>query len=143
VIGVLNAPTRECMPKRKPVVLVVEDEPIIRTGAVHFVSDAGFEAIEASSADEAIRILEARPGVHLVFTDIGLPGTMDGLRLAHYIAGRWPPVKLVVASGNMVVEQSHLPAGAKFSPKPYQHSAIVKALVEMPSPPNRPSLSGA
>jgi two-component system, response regulator PdtaR len=131
------------MSRGKPVVLVVEDEPIIRMGAVSFVADAGFEAIEADNADEAIRILEARTDIHLVFTDIGLPGTMDGLKLAHYIAGRWPPVKLVVASGNMVVEQSQLPAGAKFFPKPYQHGAIVRALIEMLSPPNRPSLSGA
>jgi two-component system, response regulator PdtaR len=131
------------MPKRKPIVLVVEDEPIIRMGALDFVSAAGFEALEASSADEAIRILEARSDIHLVFTDVGMPGTMDGVKLAHYIAGRWPPVKLVVASGNLIDEQSQLPAGAKFFPKPYQDSVIVEALIQMLSPPNRASLSGA
>jgi two-component system, response regulator PdtaR len=131
------------MPKRKPVVLVVEDEPIIRMGALDFVSAAGFEALEASSADEAIRILEARSDIHLVFTDVGMPGTMDGVKLAHYIAGRWPPVKLVVASGNVVVEQSQLPAGAKFFRKPYRHSVIVEALMEMLSTPNPPWMSGA
>jgi two-component system, response regulator PdtaR len=131
------------MPKRKPVVLVVEDEPIIRMGALDFVSAAGFEALEASSADEAIRILEARSDIHLVFTDVGMPGTMDGVKLAQYIAGRWPPVKLVVASGNVVVEQSQLPAGAKFFRKPYRHSVIVEALMEMLSTPNPPWMSGA
>jgi CheY-like chemotaxis protein len=131
------------MPKRKPVVLVVEDEPIVRMGALDFVSAAGFEALEASSADEAIRILEARSDIHLVFTDVGMPGTMDGVKLAHYIAGRWPPVKLVVASGNVVVEQSQLPAGAKFFRKPYRHSVIVEALMEMLSTPNPPWISGA
>jgi two-component system, response regulator PdtaR len=104
-------------------------------GAVDFVISAGFEALEASSADEAIRILEARSDVHLVFTDVGLPGTMDGLKLAHYIADRWPPVNLVVASGKMVVEQSQLPADAQFFPKAYRISAIVEALIGMlPSP---------
>jgi two-component system, response regulator PdtaR len=131
------------MPKRKPVVLVVEDEPIIRMGALDFVSAAGFEALEASSADEAIRILEARSDIRPVFTDVGMPGTMDGVKLAHYIAGRWPPVKLVVASGNVVVEQSQLPAGAKFFRKPYRHSVIVEALMEMLSTPNPPWMSGA
>jgi CheY-like chemotaxis protein len=131
------------MPKRMPIVLVVEDEPIIRMGALDFVSAAGFEALEASNAEDAIRILEARSDIHLVFTDVGMPGAMDGVKLAHYIAGRWPPVKLVVASGNMIDEQSELPAGAKFFCKPYHNSVIVEALVEMLSPPNRPSLSGA
>jgi two-component system, response regulator PdtaR len=131
------------MSERKPVVLVVEDDPIIRMVTTSFVSDAGFEAVEADSADEAIRILKARSDIHLVFTDIGLPGTMDGLKLAHFIATRWPPVKLVVASGMMIVEQGQLPAGAKFFPKPYHHSAITKALTEMLSPRNRPSLSAA
>jgi CheY-like chemotaxis protein len=131
------------MSKHKSVVLIVEDEPIIRMVTASFVSDAGLEAVEAESADEAIRILKARPDIHLVFTDIGLPGTMDGLKLAHFIATRWPPVKLVVASGNMIVEQSQLPAGARFFPKPYHLSAITKALTEMLSPQNRPSLSAA
>jgi two-component system, response regulator PdtaR len=125
------------MSKRKPIVLVVEDEPIIRMGAVNFVASAGFEALQARSADEAIRILEARSDINLVFTDVGLPGTMDGIKLAHYIAGRWPPIKLVVASGNMVVEQSQLPIGARFFSKPYRNSSIVEALASMLSHPNQ------
>src|ERR1700733_11279650 len=72
------------MPGRKPVILIVEDEPMIRMGAVDFVIAAGFEALEAASALDAIRILEARPDIHLLFTDVGLPGTMDGIKLAHY-----------------------------------------------------------
>jgi CheY-like chemotaxis protein len=118
------------MPKQ-PVILVVEDDPIIRMGALQFVVAAGFEAIEASDADEAIRILEARSDIHLVFTDVGMPGTMDGIRLAHYIRRRWPPVKLIVASGKAVVDESHLPAGARFFPKPYSDSTIVGAMMSM------------
>jgi two-component system, response regulator PdtaR len=118
------------MPKQ-PVILVVEDDPIIRMGALQFVAAAGFDAIEASDADEAIRILEARSDIHLVFTDVGMPGTMDGVKLAHYIRHRWPPVKLIVASGKGVVDESHLPAGARFFPKPYNDSAVVGAMTAM------------
>jgi CheY-like chemotaxis protein len=131
------------MSKHRPVVLVVEDEPIIRMVAVGFVESAGFEALEASSADEAILILEARSDIRLVFTDIGMPGTMDGIKLAHHIRGRWPPVKLVVASGNMVVDQSQLPVGTTFFAKPYRNSAIVEALIGMLSPPNQPMPAAA
>jgi two-component system, response regulator PdtaR len=115
----------------QPVILVVEDDPIIRMGALQFVTDAGFEAIEASNADEAIRVLEARSDIHLVFTDVGMPGTMDGIKLAHYIRRRWPPVKLIVASGKVKVDESHLPAGARFFPKPYSQSTIVRAMMGM------------
>jgi two-component system, response regulator PdtaR len=119
------------MENRKAVILVVEDNAVIRMGAVDLVIDAGFEALEASSADEAIRILEARPDIHLVFTDVEMPGTMDGLKLAHYILDRWPPVKLIVASGKMLVEERPLPRGARFFPKPYMENSIVEAMQSM------------
>jgi CheY-like chemotaxis protein len=112
----------------KAVILVVEDHAIIRMAAVELVTAAGFEALEANSADEAIRILESRPDIHLVFTDVNMPGTMDGLKLAHYISYRWPPVKLIIASGKMLVEQKHLPKGARFFHKPYRESAILEAM---------------
>jgi two-component system, response regulator PdtaR len=119
------------MEKRKAVILVVEDDAVIRMGAVDLVIDAGFEALEASSADEAISILETHPDIHLVFTDVGMSGTMDGLKLAHYILDRWPPVKLIVVSGKMIVEESHLPIGARFFPKPYMDNSIVEAMQSM------------
>ena len=114
-----------------PVILVVEDDPIIRMGALQLVVDAGFEAIAASDADEAIRILEARSDIHLVFTDVGMPGTMDGIKLAHYIRHRWPPVKLIVASGKHILDESHLPVGARFFSKPYSDKTIVGAMMGM------------
>jgi two-component system, response regulator PdtaR len=119
------------MSNRKATVLVIEDDPIIRMGALQFVIDAGFEALEANSADEAIRILEARSDIHLVFTDVEMPGTMDGIKLAHYIRERWPPVRLIVASGKMLLEESGLPTGARFFPKPYSDRSIVAAITEM------------
>jgi CheY-like chemotaxis protein len=117
------------MSVRKAVILVVEDSPIIRMCAVDLVLAAGFEALDAGSADEAIDILERRPDVHLVFTDVEMPGTMDGVKLTHYIRDRWPPVKLIVASGKTIVEESHLPAGARFFPKPYHDHTIVEAMI--------------
>jgi two-component system, response regulator PdtaR len=113
------------------VILVVEDDPIIRMSALRFGADAGFEAIEASNVDEAILILEARSDIQLVFIDVGMPGTMDGIKLAHYVRGRWPPVKLIVASGKVIADESHLPAGARFFSKPCRDSAIVGTMIAM------------
>ena len=119
------------MSYHKAVILVVEDSPLIRMGVVELVAAAGFQALEASDADEAIRILEGRPDIHLVFTDVGMPGSMDGIKLTHYIRGRWPPVKLIVTSGKMIVGETHLPLGARFFPKPYDETAIVEAMMGM------------
>ena len=119
------------MSYHKAVILVVEDSPLIRMGVVELVAAAGFQALEASDADEAIRILEGRPDIHLVFTDVGMPGSMDGVKLTHYIRGRWPPVKLIVTSGKMIVVETHLPLGARFFPKPYDETAIVEAMMGM------------
>ncbi|WP_291205094.1 response regulator [Hyphomonas sp.] len=112
----------------KAVVLIVEDEMLIRMGAIDLVLSAGYEALDARDADEAIRILEARLDIDLVFTDVQMPGTMDGIKLANYIRGRWPPVRLLVASGNAILEESSLPAGSRFFAKPYDDHAITDAM---------------
>src|ERR1700733_14818993 len=77
-----------------PVVLAVEDEPLILMLAIDMIRDAGFEALRASNADEAISILESRDDIRIVFTDINMPGSMDGIKLAHAVRGRWPRLKL-------------------------------------------------
>lgn len=115
----------------KPVVLVVEDSHIIRMCAVDLVVAAGFEALEASSADEAIQVLEGRSDIHLVFTDVSMPGSMDGIKLSHYVRKRWPPVKLIVVSGKNIVDEGDLPVGARFFSKPYNDSTIVEAMMGM------------
>jgi CheY-like chemotaxis protein len=117
------------------VVLVVEDHPLVRMGVLEVLIEAGFEVLEASSTVEAIRILEARPDIHLVFTDAGMPGTMDGIELAHYIRNRWPPVKLIVVSGEVTIDTRELPSGARFFPKPYRETSIVDAMIGMLSGP--------
>ncbi|MBY5458933.1 response regulator [Rhizobium beringeri] len=115
----------------KAVVLVVEDSTIIRMSAVDLVFSAGYEALEACDADEAIRILESRNDIDLVFTDVQMPGTMDGIKLSHYIRDRWPPVRLIVASGEAILEESNLPTGSRFFSKPYDNHAITDAMAHL------------
>ena len=112
------------------VVLVVEDHPLVRMAVLEVMIEAGFEALDASSASGAIRMLEARPDIRLVFTDAEMPGTMNGIGLAHYIRKRWPPVKLIVVSGEEIASDE-LPAGARFFHKPYRETSIVEAMIGM------------
>jgi len=122
------------MANPKTVILVVEDNPIIRMGAVDMVMSGGFEALEANDADEAIQILEARSDIRLVFTDVNMPGDMDGIKLTHYIRNRWPPVGLIVASGQAVIKQVDLPGGAIFFGKPYDEALMIRTIREMLEP---------
>ncbi|TAY87018.1 response regulator [Rhizobium leguminosarum] len=115
----------------KAVVLVVEDSTIIRMSAVDLVFSAGYEALEACDADEAIRILVSRNDIDLVFTDVQMPGTMDGIKLSHYIRNRWPPVRLIVASGAAILKESNLPTGSQFFSKPYDNHAITDAMAHL------------
>ncbi|ACM35851.1 MULTISPECIES: response regulator [Rhizobium/Agrobacterium group] len=119
------------MKNGRPVILVVEDSPLIRMGAIDLVISAGYEALEAGDADEAIRILESRDDIDLVFTDVQMPGTMDGIKLSHYIRDRWPPVKLIVASGAAILEESMLPGGSRFFSKPYDELTITEAMAQL------------
>jgi two-component system, response regulator PdtaR len=123
------------MSNPRAAVLVVEDETLIRFAAVDLVEGAGYEALEASDADEAIRILQSRPDIRVVFTDVDMPGSMDGLKLAQFVRDRWPPIKIVVASGLQIITESQLPAGSRFFRKPYAQSSILSALTELLSSP--------
>jgi|1186.fasta_scaffold59978_1 CheY-like chemotaxis protein len=112
----------------RPLVLIVEDEFLIRTHAAEVIRDAGFEVIEASNADEAIMILETRRDIRVVFTDIRMPGSMDGLKLAHAVRDRWPPVHIVATSGQYTFQEGDLPTGTVFLPKPYSQHQIASTL---------------
>jgi two-component system, response regulator PdtaR len=116
---------------KRPVVLIVEDEFLIRMDAVDMVRSAGFEVVEAENADEAILILEARFDITVVFTDIQMPGSMDGLKLAAAIRGRWPPIKIVATSGLLNIKKEDLPPGSRYLPKPYSAAQITEALREL------------
>jgi CheY-like chemotaxis protein len=115
---------------KRPVVLVVEDDFLIRICAVEMI-ESEFDVVEAASADEAIEILEARLDITVVFTDIQMPGSMDGLKLAAAIRGRWPPIKIVATSGIVDVRKVDLPEGGRFLPKPYSSAEIIGALREL------------
>ena len=111
-------------------VLVVEDEPMLLLMANDLVEDAGLHPLLAGNADEAIRILEARQDVCVVFTDVRMPGSMDGVGLAEAVRERWPPIRLMIVSGHLV-KGSELPDGARFFHKPYPSEAIISALREL------------
>jgi CheY-like chemotaxis protein len=109
-----------------PTVLIVEDEVLIRDFVSEELMEAGFEVVQVGSADEAIAVLEARQDVHLVFTDIDMPGSMDGLKLAAAVRDRWPPVHIIITTGK--ARPMTIPANALFIPKPYLSKNIVTAM---------------
>lgn len=116
---------------RRPVVLIVEDEMLLRIDAAEMIKAAGFEVVEAANADEAIEVLEARRDITVVFTDIQMPGSMDGLKLARAVRGRWPPIKIIATSGRLNVREMDLPEGGRFLPKPYSHANVARMLREL------------
>ena len=120
-------------PSERPVVLIVEDEFLLRMDAVDMIAAAGFEVVEAGNADQAIEILESRRDITVVFTDIQMPGSMDGLKLARAIRGRWPPIKIVATSGRTNVREPDLPEGGRFLPKPYSPLQVAGVLRELTS----------
>ncbi|MGE7368256.1 response regulator [Neorhizobium sp. NPDC001467] len=115
----------------RPVVLVVEDEPLLRMMAIDLVEDAGLEAIEAANGDEALRLLECRSDIRVVFTDIDMPGSMDGLDLAAAVRDRWPPIEIILTSGHIHVSEIDLPQRGAFFSKPYDHGQVMRALQSM------------
>ncbi len=112
-------------------VLVVEDEVFVRLDIVDQLMDAGYDVVEAANAAEAIAILEKDDTIRLVFTDIDMPGSMDGLALAASVAKRWPPVRIIVTSGHRIVDIVDLPDGSMFFSKPYRGNEIIKSMQEM------------
>ncbi len=113
---------------KRVVVLVVEDEFLIRLSAVESIQEAGFEVVEAASADEAIAILESRLDISVLFTDIQMPGSMDGLKLAAAVRNRWPPIKIMATSGQVRLSPGDLPQGGLFLPKPYNAAVLMNTL---------------
>lgn len=112
-------------------ILVVEDEILVRMAIVDHLLDEGYEVLEAMNADEAIRIIEATDDIALIFTDVDMPGSMDGLRLAAAVSDRWPPIRIIITSGHRLVDIADIPDGSVFYAKPYTLRSIELAISGM------------
>ncbi|MBS1061659.1 response regulator [Gluconobacter wancherniae] len=117
--------------KPSNIVLVVEDQPLLRFLAADMLGEAGYGTCLAGSADEAMEILEHNPEIRLVFSDINMPGRINGLALAQIIEGRWPPVGVVLTSGTMIADKSALPSHSRFLSKPYRWDDVYSCLEQV------------
>ena len=117
-------------------VLVVEDEPLIRALSVYELEDAGYVVLEAPTAVEALEILQSGTAIAVVFTDVNMPGDLDGLELANLVRERWPKVRLIVTSGGGQVGAGDVRPPARFFPKPYRLDQMIAAVREMVGAPN-------
>src|SRR5712675_2596710 len=118
-------------PSTKATVLVVEDEMLLRMRAVDIVEDAGFTPLEAVNADDALALLESRSDINLLFTDIQMPGTMNGLKLAHAVHARWPSIKIMLVSGQVTPSETERPVNSRFYGKPLEVKKMIAELQEM------------
>ena len=118
-------------PLSQPAILIVEDEVLIRMQLASIVEEAGFTVFEAGTADEAIQIMEVNESINVLMTDISMPGSMDGLKLSHFVKKRWPPIKIVVASGHLKVGRHDLPDQDIFLEKPYNTPRLRQLLDEI------------
>jgi two-component system, response regulator PdtaR len=112
--------------RSRSAILIVEDDQLLKLLTVDIVEAAGFVALQADNADEAVAILEARSDIALLFTDINMPGSMDGLKLAHAVRNRWPPIKIIVVSSR--VPEFDLPTGSRFFVKPYHADKLISEI---------------
>ena len=137
-VGPWNVPLQRLLPnmtsdKIVPVILIVEDEALVRLSAVEMLEDAGFRMIEAANSDEALELLSADSDVQLLFTDINMPGTIDGLVLARQVHDRWPHIGIMVASAKQAPQPEELPVGSRFEQKPYCSDTVVRHARELTS----------
>lgn len=125
----MHRPPETAAPDNPSHILVVEDESFVRMVAVDMLEDAGLPVVEAPDADAALRLLEGRAQAFgILFTDIDMPGSMDGLTLAARVQARWPHIRLVVTSGRRRPSPHDLPGPGRFLPKPYGRSDLLGAL---------------
>ena len=116
---------------KRVVVLLIEEDPVIRLLASEFIADSGFEVLNAANSDEAIQILESRDDIRVMFTEINMSGSMDGLKLAHAVRDRWPPIHIVATTGCRQIAERELPPGSRFFLKPYNPQQIVRVLEDL------------
>ena len=109
-------------------VLVVEDEALIAWTVEDDLTDAGYNVLVAHNAVEAVKLLESHSDITTVFTDIDMPGTLNGLKLAACVSRRWPPLKIIITTGKARPDQTEMPKGSKFLPKPYLMEQVRSAI---------------
>jgi two-component system, response regulator PdtaR len=114
-------------------VLVVEDEALLLFTIADDLREAGFTVYEAGNADAAIALLERHDDIRILFTDVDMPGSIDGLRLSAVARDRWPPLKIIVTSGKRIPDKTLLPAGGIFMPKPYVASTVAATINQLMS----------
>jgi CheY-like chemotaxis protein len=117
--------------KIPPIVLIVEDDMILRMRSVDIVEDAGYTPVEAMDADEALGILQSRSDIALLFTDIQMPGSMDGLQLAHAVYERWPQLKIILVSGQLKLSSAEIPRDSRFFGKPLVSAQMITEMQDM------------
>jgi two-component system, response regulator PdtaR len=121
----------ESQPNKSPVILVVDDEKLLRLLAADILESAGFGVMEAENASAALRVLERRPDVRLVFTDIHMPGPLDGMELARQVHKRWPGVLVVLTSGQTDPRRADIANDGRFIAKPYRAEELVGQVHEL------------
>ena len=112
-------------------VLVVEDEALLRMSIVDALLDAGFQALEADNAHAALDLLNSNDQIRAVFTDVDMPGSIDGLMLARLVRDRWPPIKIIVTSGHRSLNSEALPVEGRFFGKPYATDDVIASIRDM------------
>jgi CheY-like chemotaxis protein len=121
----------QSQPLSRHPVLIIEDEPILRMEAIDMVERAGFEAIEAKDVDEAIKILETRTDIRVVYMDLDMPRGVKGIEIAACIRDRWPPIEIILTAASFSKADLDLPVRAEFFSKPVRHREIVAAMRRM------------
>lgn len=116
---------------RQPMVLVVEDEILIRMMLVDVLEDAGFLVVEAGNADEGLRLFDDEPDIEAIVTDVHMPGTMDGFALARHVQSMRPDLKALIVSGKFLPDSGELSHARRFMPKPYNPEKVVEELLDM------------
>jgi len=112
------------------IVLIVEDDELVRELGVELLSDAGFQVLEATNGEEALSLLESNPNVRVLFTDINMPGPLDGITLASVAALQWPHLAIIIGSGNVLPRSGGLPRGMVFIRKPYDPDSVIRLIRE-------------
>lgn len=116
---------------KAPVVLVIEDEPLIRLDLIDAIEEAGYTTVSAGTADEAIDVLSARDDIRLIVSDIEMPGSIDGLNLAWVVRDRWPPIHIIVTSGRRNPASSDLPERSLFVAKPIERESLTRKIAQL------------